>query len=90
MPKELFSQTPNDPFLLELRWGNGPNVQIATVMAEPLTDTAPQNLAQLVKTWEPSTQDMGRGLYKDLDREEINRLIRSLRRARDNVFGQDA
>lgn len=31
-----------------------------------------------------------RGYFVQLDREGINRLIRSLRRARDQVFGKDA
>jgi len=90
MPKELFSQTPDDPFLLELRWGNGPSVQIATVMAEPLTSDQPQNLRELAESWDLVSTVGARGLFKDLSREEINRLIRSLRRARDNAFGQDA
>lgn len=29
------------------------------------------------------------GMYVDLDRTAINRLIRNLRRARDNAFGRD-
>lgn len=29
------------------------------------------------------------GMYVDLDRNEINRLIRNLRRARDQAFGKD-
>lgn len=29
------------------------------------------------------------GLYVDLDRDQINRLIRNLRRARDQAFGRD-
>jgi len=31
----------------------------------------------------------GNGYYVDLDRESINRLIRNLRRARDQAFGRD-
>lgn len=30
------------------------------------------------------------GLWMDLDREQINRLIRSLRKARDSAYGADA
>lgn len=29
------------------------------------------------------------GMYVDLDRQAINRLIRNLRRARDQAFGRD-
>ena len=35
---------------------------------------------------EPSGQS---GIYVDLDRDRINRLIRYLRRARDQAFGKD-
>lgn len=34
--------------------------------------------------------DVVSGLWMDLDREQINRLIRSLRRARDSAYGADA
>jgi hypothetical protein len=33
--------------------------------------------------------DLGRGLFATLDREGINRLIRVLRRARDQAYGRD-
>ena len=33
--------------------------------------------------------DVPEGIYTHLDRDAINRLIRSLRRARDQVFGRD-
>lgn len=32
----------------------------------------------------------GRGLFADMGRDEINRLIHLLRRARDAAFGRDA
>ena len=37
-----------------------------------------------------STEDVGEGLFCDLDRESINKLIRTLRKARDQAFGADA
>lgn len=33
---------------------------------------------------------VGRGWYVELDRDALNRLIRVLRRARDQAYGEDA
>ncbi len=42
-----------------------------------------------VNTGEPELAEV-RGWHVDLDREGINRLIRTLRKARDQAFGADA
>jgi len=87
MPKEVFRKS--SMFDVELRWGRLEAVQIATVMKDPQSSDSPTNLRDLVATWEDGTADVATGLYVDLDRDTINALIRSLRRARDAVFGKD-
>lgn len=42
-----------------------------------------------VNTGEPEMAEV-RGWHADLDREGINRLIRTLRKARDQAYGADA
>lgn len=60
-------------------WDRVGYVQIATVL-QAGTDGAP--------TEHVSAVDQGQ--FVDLDRESINRLIRTLRKARDQAFGSDA
>ncbi len=43
-----------------------------------------------VNNLEPSTGDRVEGVFISLDRDGINRLIRSLRKARDQAHGADA
>lgn len=43
-----------------------------------------------VAQFEIATEKADGGIYLDLDREGINRLIRTLRKARDAAFGSDA
>lgn len=35
------------------------------------------------------SEDPANGLYCDLNRDQINRLVRNLRRARDQAYGRD-
>lgn len=96
MPKETIRSSTYGPmFDVEVRWGrDSSDVQIATVMPPAQTSEAPQNLAQLVASWDdacgdPENPDGARGLYSSLDRHAINELIRVLRKARDQAFGRD-
>lgn len=61
------------------------------------------NLRQLIESWDrhaaqdtsdeqgrKSDADLARGLYATLDRAAVNRLVQTLRKARDQAFGADA
>lgn len=88
MPKEMIHTNTGARFGVEVRWGrDSGDIQIATVMGEPLTSEEPQNLVELVATWKDTIH--GRGLFADLNRQQINRLIRVLRTARDQALGKD-
>jgi hypothetical protein len=67
---------------IHVGWSNFTDgwVQVASLRSETIlgTPNAPEHLSQ------PS------GLYVNLDREGLNRLIRALRKARDRAFGADA
>lgn len=65
---------------VRIGWSPDCNVQIATVLM------APTDGALAVQITNPCDQ----GQFVDLDRESINRLIRTLRTARDKAFGADA
>lgn len=86
MPKEVIR---GREFNVVVGWSQHCGVQVATEMREPQDSDAPQNLEQLVATWGDGTKAHARGLYSDLDRQQINELIRVLRRARDSAFGRD-
>lgn len=67
--------------LVDVRWNrDGEYVQIVTKETDAFG-------GRLVGD-EPETHYTD-GLYVDLDRAAINRLIRNLRRARDQAFGRD-
>lgn len=93
MPKERIYNQRRQEFDVEVRWSRESEyVSIATVMAPPHTSDAPQNLKELVSTWDDDGlhyPDGKIGLYADLSRYELNELIRVLRRARDQAFGKD-
>lgn len=78
MPKEwITSKYPDDVPELGIRVGwsrDAEHVQVATVNAED-------------RELRPTPE--GNGWFVALDRNEINRLIRVLRRARDQAFGKD-
>ncbi len=57
-------------------WSKDRGVQLGVVQGPPVTITI---------NGEPADP----GLWMDLDRAAINRLIRSLRTARDSAFGRD-
>lgn len=63
------------------------HVQLGTVIHQD-PDKAEVTLPALLKTWQDEG-DHHTGLWATLDRDGINRLIRSLRRARDQAYGKD-
>lgn len=69
------------PGRAEVGWSAG-HVQLATC-----TDDL-DNLRALGAAAAPDQPDW-RGVFLQLDREGINELIRSLRKARDSAFGRD-
>lgn len=90
MPKEIVYDQAR-MFNVELKWSNeGSHVQIATVVPPAQTAEAPASLGALVDSWSREDRYLATGLYATLDRNGINRLIRALRRARDQAFGADA
>lgn len=75
MPKETITVggTTEQPLTVHVGWDRHGSVQLAT------------------KGWllGAASHDPETGLYADLNREQINTLIRNLRRARDTAFGRD-
>lgn len=90
MPKEIvYDQT--RAFDVEVTWSReGSHVQIATVVPPAQSDQHPASLGSLLDSWSIDERYLATGLYATLDRDGINRLIRALRRARDQAFGADA
>lgn len=102
MPKEVvYGQgvpygTPEEPgparTVVEIGWHPGSHVEVATRCVrsddgsvyepQPGEDGAGEDLAG-------QTIPRAFGVYAQLDRPGINRLIRHLRRARDQAFGKD-
>lgn len=80
MPKERIGQKHDDSNpepIIEVRWGKESSyVQIATIMPD---DDIPLKHGPEANGW-----------YYSPSREQINQLIRSLRRARDQAYGKDA
>lgn len=67
-----------------------PNTRtIPEVMREELTDPKWSNSSNYAEALETMIQVYERGWYCQLDRDGINRLIRTLRRARDAAYGKD-
>jgi hypothetical protein len=97
MPKENFTCATSPDLRAEVRWkpdggdGSG-HVQIATVRtAEPVVTVTGSMPATTTTSGMTSaiTPEMS-GWFVDMDREQLNRMIRVLRRARDSAFGADA
>jgi hypothetical protein len=89
MPKENINDMVTDGFRAEVTWRPDPGysgyVQVATVNLHStltLPGTAPVEDGDA----EPEKFD---GWYVTLDRDGINRMIRCLKRARDQAFGHD-
>lgn len=81
MPKVIIDDEAMDAFRLEVGWGTGQFVQVASVNTDSkltLDGDSPGEVA-------PFT-----GWYITLDRDGVNRTIHALRKARDAAFGADA
>lgn len=84
MPKEVTansqlysSEFPDETLQVEVRWSReAEHVQIATVVVK----AADHSLVE---------KSVHGGWFIDLNRPAINKLIRDLRRARDQAFGKD-
>lgn len=92
MPKETFSQGP-DANTIELRWGapgTSGEVQLCTYNPRRrVTETA--SLLPDMKIGEATREEHPfTGWSVSLERQEINALIRTLRRARNAAYGEDA
>jgi hypothetical protein len=85
MPKEVIfgEQTPEDTMvpIAEVRWNReGGGVQLVTKATDPHDGRV---------AGDSSETHVTDGFHVDLDRSSINKLIRNLRRARDQAFGKD-
>jgi hypothetical protein len=98
MPKENITCSTSDDFRAEVRWRPDPgdgsgDVQIATVNTAKsqvtIVAAVPAGItsSSAMSSAGPGTEN---GWFVDLNREQINRLIRVLRRARDAAYGADA
>ena len=84
MPKEsvydcinYFNETRDKTVIAEVSWGrDSESVQLATLLVAPSTHTR-------------FTEEVEGGWFINLDRKGINKLIRDLRKARDQAFGED-
>lgn len=86
MPKVNINDMAVDGFRVEVGWSNGPadgcgHVQVGTT----------NQFSKAVLMDVPESEDRHLdGWFVTLDREGLNRLIRSLRTARDAAYGKDA
>jgi hypothetical protein len=87
MPKEMIKA---ESFDVEVSWGREMQcVSVATVMPDQRTADEPADLLELVNAAPDGWKD-ARGLYASIEsRSGVNKLIRDLRRARDQAFGRD-
>jgi hypothetical protein len=77
MPKETIYGTDGGPVQhVAVGWTHGGGVQVGVVNGPEVSLTI-------------NGESANPGLWMDLDRGQINRLIRSLRRARDAAYGRD-
>lgn len=97
MPKERINCSTSDNSHAVVGWRPDPgdgsgHAQLATLhTAEPvvtISGAVPANATTSAMSHTAQTEPTG--WYVDLNREQINRLIRVLRRARDAAYGPDA
>lgn len=82
MPKINVNDEVVDNFRVEVHWGLGKYVQVAT--------TNTKSTLRLEEGDTPETAEPFYGWHVTLDRDGVNRAIRALRKARDAAFGADA
>jgi hypothetical protein len=89
MPKQMIYPVPNPDGTdadrrVEVGWHRDAGVQIATTLLQP----GAQRDREFIDGSEPGRFAWD-GQYVDLNRPQINELIRALRHARDAAFGRD-
>jgi hypothetical protein len=85
MPKENINDQVAEGFRVEIGWGsNVPNERLGHVQIATVNQHSPFAFEG------DESREAFDGWHVTLDREGINRLIRSLRRARDSAYGADA
>lgn len=84
MPKENVNCSVIDGFRVEVGWRPGHEVQVATTNANSpyRMETGPSS--------DSTEEGPFDGWHCTLDRDGINKLIKDLRRARDQAYGADA
>lgn len=88
MPKININDETTNGFRVEVGWGPGTWVQVGTTNAQsPLVWPAQSEDRSEVP---PAAPEPFLGWFVTLDRDGANRLIRAVRRARDEAFGADA
>lgn len=90
MPKERITSTTAGTFDVTVTWGRDTCVQICTAASD--ADERLRNWTESkdgAETEPGSSFAMFDGWHVDLNRQQINDLIRVLRRARDQAFGRD-
>lgn len=86
MPKEIVHLPTFD---IEICWDRDA-LQIAVLIPEPKTSDDPTTLGQLLETDRGADILAGRGLPTDVtSRRDVQQIIRTLRRARNAVWGAD-
>lgn len=70
-------------------WTLFPDHRALGEMVRKLPSNAPEVVGQALLNQLDVMTDMATGLWSTFDREDVNRLIRVLRRARDSAFGRD-
>lgn len=76
MPREVISN-PNGPFHVGVGWHRGDSLQVGIVTDEPSF------------TIDGEGDEKFKSVWSDMNRHQVNDLIRLLRRARDQTFGRD-
>ena len=98
MPKEIVHDQ-SGLYDVQVGWAHDKYVQVGIETADHRTiadrllgtdgESSPEVRAQMDKLLGDGTLAAFTGLWGTLDREGCNRLIRTLRRARDQAFGRD-
>lgn len=89
MPKEQIRDNDGGPCIAEVRWSSNEYVQVAVLQSDITTFVAYcQNVAKIYDEQGWGDSD-GNGFYWTPNRNQLNELIRVLRRARDQAFGRD-
>jgi hypothetical protein len=90
MPKEVIYDAV-DCFDVVVKWDRDAYVQVGVVMKyNEDSPSSIRNLRDLTATWTDPESELARGIWSTMNRPGINRLIHSLRKARDQAFGADA